>query len=238
MLKNWLKIAFINYKKNWLSTIINLFGLTIGLTGFMLILMHWNDEESYEKWNPKKNQIYGIQSYYKKDKGYGSNISIPMAERAAKLIPEVKDFVLFNSSGMGFKMTTKNKTVYQQEGLATSENFFNFFPFKLISGSFKNALKSENAVALSTTSAKNVFGRTNVAGESLKFNGKNYIVTAVYELPKENSLIKPEFIILAYEQMKNDKEAWGSFNYGCFFMLKKDADLVAVQNKLVKEVFE
>ncbi|KFF00510.1 hypothetical protein IX39_07645 [Chryseobacterium formosense] len=238
MLNNWLKIAFINYKKNWLSTIINLFGLTIGLTGFMLILMHWNDEESYEKWNPKKNQIYGIQSYYKKDKGYGSNISIPMAERAAKLIPEVKDFVLFNSSGMGFKMTTKNKTVYQQDGIATSENFFNFFPFKLISGSFKNALKSENAVALSTTSAKNVFGRTNVAGESLKFNGKNYIVTAVYELPKENSLIKPEFIILAYEQMKNDKEAWGSFNYGCFFMLKKDADLVAVQNKLVKEVFE
>lgn len=238
MLNNWLKIAFINYKKNWLSTIINLFGLTIGLAGFMLILMHWNDEESYEKWNPKKNQIYGIRSYYKKDKGYGSNISIPMAERAVKLIPEVKDFVLFNSSGMGFKMTTKNKTVYQQEGIATSENFFNFFPFKLISGSFKDALKSENAVALSTASAKNLFGRTNVAGESLKFNGKNYIVTAVYELPKENSLIKPEFIILAYEQMKNDKEAWGSFNYGCFFMLKKDADIVAVQNKLVKEVFE
>ena len=49
MLNNWLKIAFINYKKNWLSTIINLFGLTIGLTGFMLILMHWNDEESFEK---------------------------------------------------------------------------------------------------------------------------------------------------------------------------------------------
>ncbi|MFY1045998.1 FtsX-like permease family protein [Chryseobacterium sp. GP-SGM7] len=238
MLKNWLKIAFINYKKNWLSTIINLFGLTIGLTGFMLILMHWNDEESYERWNPKKDQIYGIQSYYKKDNGYGSNISIPMAERAAKLIPEVKDFVLFNSSGMGFKMTAKNKTVYQQDGIATSEHFFNFFPFKLISGSFKDALKSENAVALSTTSAKNIFGRTNVAGESLKFNGKNYIVTAVYELPKENSLIKPEFIILAYEQMKNDKEAWGSFNYGCFFMLKNNADIVAVQNKLVKEVFE
>lgn len=238
MLNNWLKIAFINYKKNWLSTLINLFGLTIGLTGFMLILMHWNDEESFEKWNPKKDQIYGIQSYYKKDNTYGSNISIPMGERAAKLIPEVKDFVLFSSSGMGFKMTTKNKTVYQQDGIATSENFFNFFPFKLISGSFKDALKSGNAVALSTTSAKNIFGKTNVAGESVKFNGKNYAVTAVYELPKENTIIKPEFIILAYEQIKNDKEAWGSFNYGCFFMLKNDADIVAVQNKLVKEVFE
>ena len=238
MLNNWLKIAFINYKKNWLSTIINLFGLTIGLTGFMLILMHWNDEESYERWNPKKDQIYGLQSYFKKDNVYGSTISIPLAERAAKLIPEVKDFVLFSSSGMGFKMTTKIKTVYQQDGMATSEDFFNFFPFKLISGSFKNALKSENAVALSTASAKNIFGKTNVAGESVKFNGKNYVVTAVYELPKENTAIKPEFVFLAYEQMKNDKKAWGAFNYGCFFMLKKDADVVAVQNKIIKEVFE
>lgn len=66
MLTNWLKIALINYKKNWLSTGINLFGLTIGLTGFMLILMHWNDEESYERWNPKKDHIYAFQSYSKK----------------------------------------------------------------------------------------------------------------------------------------------------------------------------
>jgi putative ABC transport system permease protein len=66
MLKNWLKIAFINYKKNWLSTFINLFGLTVGLTGFMLILMHWNDEESYEKWNPKKDNIYYFQTIIKR----------------------------------------------------------------------------------------------------------------------------------------------------------------------------
>jgi putative ABC transport system permease protein len=94
MLTNWLKIALINYKKNWLSTFINLFGLTIGLTGFMLILMHWNDEESYERWNPKKDNIYAFQSYSKKDKSYGNNISVPMAKRAKEVIPGVEDYVL------------------------------------------------------------------------------------------------------------------------------------------------
>lgn len=238
MLNNWLKIAFINYKKNWLSTIINLFGLTIGLTGFMLILMHWNDEESYEKWNPKKENIYAFQTHNKAENTYGNNISVPMAERAVKVIPEVKDFVLFNGSGMGYKMTTKTKTVYQGDGMSVSESFFNFFPFKLVSGSYKDALKGDKVIALSTKAAKNLFGKTNVAGETVKFDNRNYVVTAVYELPTENSQIKPDFIIAPFEQMKNDKEQWGNFNYGCFFMLSKNANIEAVQNKIVKDVFE
>lgn len=238
MINNWLKIAFINYKKNWLSTIINLFGLTIGLTGFMLILMHWNDEESFEKWNPKKDQIYAFQTYNKKENSYGNNISIPIAKRAKEVIPDIKDYVLFKSSGLGFKITTKSKTVFQEGGMNVSDNFFEFFPFKLVDGSYKNALKGGGDIALSTTTAKNLFGKTNVAGESLKFNNKNFVVTAVYELPKENSQIKPEFLLKPVEPMKNDEDQWGNFNYGCFFMLGKEADPLVVQQKIVKDVFE
>lgn len=238
MLNNWLKIAFINYKKNWLSTAINLFGLTVGLTGFMLILMHWNDEESFEKWNPKKDSIYYFQSYHKKENDYGNNIAVPMAKRAKEVIPGVEDYVLFNGSGIGLKMTTKYKTFYQQEGMTATESFFNFFPFKLVSGTYKNALKGEGVIALSTVAAKNLFGTTNAAGESVKFDGKNYVVTAVYELPKENSQIKPEFIINPVEQIKNDEKNWGNFNYGCFFMLKPGTDLSVLQQKFLKDIFE
>ncbi|AZA50524.1 ABC transporter permease [Chryseobacterium carnipullorum] len=238
MLNNWLKIAFINYKKNWLSTAINLFGLTVGLTGFMLILLHWNDEESFEKWNPKKDQIYYFQSYYKTDNSYGNNISVPMARRAKEVIPGVEDYVLFNGSGIGLKMTTKYKTAYQQEGMTGTESFFNFFPFKLVSGTYKNALKGEGVIALSTIAAKNLFGTTNAAGESVKFDGKNYVVTAVYELPKDNSQIKPQFIINPVQQIKDDEKNWGNFNYGCFFMLKKGTNIDDLQQKFLKEIFE
>ena len=238
MLQNWLKIAFINYKKNWLSTIINLFGLTIGLTGFMLILMHWNDEESYEKWNPKKENIYAFQTYHKADNSYGNNISYPMAERAAKVIPDVEDYVLINSSGLGTKMTTRYKTAYQQGGMSVSDSFFNFFPFRLVSGSYKDVLKNEGSIALSTSAAKNLFGKTNVAGENVKFDNKDYVVTAVYELPDENSQIKPEFLIKPFSQLKNDKDQWGNFNYGCFFLLKKNADPKVFESKFRKDVID
>jgi len=35
MIKNWLKIAFINYKKNGLSTLINVLGISVGLCIFL-----------------------------------------------------------------------------------------------------------------------------------------------------------------------------------------------------------
>lgn len=238
MLKNWLKIALVNYKKNALSTIINIFGLTVGLTGFMMILMHWNDEESYEKWNPKKDQIYAFQLYTKKDNAYGSTISYPMAFTASKKIPEVQDYVLFSSGGIGYKMTTKNRTTYQKDGLLSSESFFNFFPYKIISGETKDALKTETSIAISKQTAMKLFGKTNAAGESIKIENKEYIVTTVYELPEENTQIKPEFIINPVEQLKSDREHWSDFKYGALFMLKKGTNPTVFEQKFSKDIIE
>jgi putative ABC transport system permease protein len=51
----------------------------------------------------KKENIYAFQTHNKAENTYGNNISVPMAERAVKVIPEVKDFVLFNGSGWVIK---------------------------------------------------------------------------------------------------------------------------------------
>ncbi|WP_300675407.1 FtsX-like permease family protein [Soonwooa sp.] len=238
MFKNWLKIAFINYKKNWLSTCINLFGLTIGLTGFMLILMHWNDEESYEKWNPKKDNIYFFQAYYDANKNYGNNISLPLAENAIKRLPEIEDYALLQGSGYSTKMIANGKSTYIDEGYRVSQNFFNVFPYKLVAGSYTNALNNESSIAISTKAAMSLFGRTNVAGSNINVDNKNYVVTAVFELPKENSQIKPNYVALAYEQLKNDEGQWGNFNYACFFLLKQGSDPQVVQEKFKNQILK
>ena len=62
MIKNLLKIAFINYRKNWLSTIIDVLGLSVGLCVFLLIYIHWQDEKSYEQWLPDKENIYFVEN--------------------------------------------------------------------------------------------------------------------------------------------------------------------------------
>lgn len=237
MLNNWLKIAFINYKKNWLSTIINLFGLTVGLTGFMLILMHWNDEESFESWNPKKNEIYSAAFFYKKNKDYGSNISYPMAETGLKKIPEIQDYLLLAGTGSD-KFVTSQKSFYAENGFAVSKSFFKFFPFKCLAGSYQNIFETKTDIALSSELAQNLFGTQNPIGQKVKMSIGEFLVKAVYEIPKENSQLKPNYVLLGAQHFDADKDQWGNFNYGCFFMLKKGADPAVVERKFKTEVID
>jgi putative ABC transport system permease protein len=75
----------------------------------------------------KKENIYAFKLITKQKILMEIIFLFQWQKRAVKVIPEVKDFVLFNGSGMGRKMTTKNKTVYQGDGMSVSESFFNFF---------------------------------------------------------------------------------------------------------------
>jgi putative ABC transport system permease protein len=241
MLKNWLKIAFINYKKNWLSTFINLFGLTLGLTGFMLILLHWNDEASYEQWNPQKKDIYFLQQYYKTEDWTNNNMSYQMTKTATDELPEIEDFVMFAYDNTeGLMKTNSGKSQYVKQGESTSESFFNFFPFKLKFGSYKNALSDYNKIALSDKLSQQLFGDENPVGKELTLSDAKYIVTAVYTLPKGNSVVKPNYVVLS-QTMKDDRENikkgyqnWGNNSYQALVKIKPNSNIANVE----KDIFE
>ena len=96
MIKNWLKIAFINYKKSWLSTIINLLGLSLGLCIFLMVFIHWQDEKSYEQWIPNKENIYLVEN---SNSVFGNMVvsSYPELSVSKEEFPEIEDFVIANT---------------------------------------------------------------------------------------------------------------------------------------------
>ena len=122
MLRNWIKIALSNYKRNLLSTVINLFGLTIGLTGFMLILMHWQDEKSYEAWNPGKENIYFLENGMGKNFGIWSSSTQAEVRYGKEKVSGIEDYLLINPfqnmERVSFGSKTSNPVKY-----TTSDNF-------------------------------------------------------------------------------------------------------------------
>ena len=60
MLKNNLKIAIRNLLKNRIYTIINVLGLSIGIASSLLILLHVEDELSYDNYHSKGDNIYKV----------------------------------------------------------------------------------------------------------------------------------------------------------------------------------
>lgn len=241
MLKNWLKIAFVNYRKNALSTFINLFGLTVGLTGFMLILMHWNDEASYESWNPEKENVYFLQQYYKTEDWTNNNMSYQMTKTITEDLPEVEDFVMFGYDNTEGLMVAENgKSQYVKEGQPTSESFFKFFPFKLKYGSYKNVLSDYNKIALSDKLSQQIFGDENPVGKEITYADKKYLVTAVFEIAKGNTVVKPNFLFLS-QTMKDDIENikkgywnWGNNSYQALVKIKPGSNIA----KIEKDIFD
>ena len=60
MLKNYFKIAFRNLWRHRVFSGINLLGLAVGMSSFLLIFSYVSFERSYDAWNLKADRIYRI----------------------------------------------------------------------------------------------------------------------------------------------------------------------------------
>lgn len=238
MLKNWLKIAFINYRKNWLSTIINILGLSVGLCVFLLIFIHWQDEKSYEDWIPNKENIYFVENG---NAAFGimSSSSYPEMFVSKEKFSEIEDATILNDWGKQ-KLSFSDQSAYVS-GTASVDSFFRFFQFEKVAGNFQNALSDDGKIALSLETARILFGDDylNAIGKSVKndSNDKNYVVTAIYKLPQGNTVFRPDFIY-KNPYLDQSKDQWTSYSYNGFFKVKPRTDIKALEHKLSKQMQE
>ena len=102
MIKNYLKIAWRNLVRNKTYSLINIVGLAIGLSCFLLISLYVLDELSYDKFNTNADRIYRINS----DIRFGGN-EMKIAESSdmtgqimKKDYPQVEQYTrIFNNTG-------------------------------------------------------------------------------------------------------------------------------------------
>src|SRR5476649_2551184 len=134
MIKNYFKIAWRNFVRNKTFSIINILGLAIGLSCFLLISLYVLDELSYDKFNQKADRIYRINS----DILFGGSemnmaLSSDMtAQTMKKDYPEVEQYTrIFNNSGN--KLIRKGNAFINEYNVAhVDSTFFDVFTFPVV----------------------------------------------------------------------------------------------------------
>ena len=244
MLKNYFKVAWRNIKHHKAYSGINIFGLAIGIASCLLILQYVSFQLSYENFQVNKDHIYRVQQ----DRYDNGKLSTQWAAGAFGVgnafkdaIPEIKDYVKVVGNG---KVTTEvnNQPLKIEKVFFASSSFFNIFTYPLIAGDKNTALKEPNTAAISETTARQIFGTTNVVGKSLQLNrDKNYAITAVYKDAPVNTQLKPD-VLLSYAtfvKMTTDSSGNGPETAwewdGCltYLLLRNDANVAAVEKKFV-----
>jgi putative ABC transport system permease protein len=238
MVKNLFLIALRNFKKDVGFSLLNIFGLTIGITFSLFLIFYIRDEFSYDRYNKKADRIYRIVSYIKeKDKNTDWAITQgPLAATMQKDFPEVEDVVRFNGRERTlFKQGNNN--YYETKIYYVDSNVFKVFTANFIEGDPATALIEPNSIVISKTIAEKYFGKhTPAVGKTLKTVYDLYKVTAVIEDVPTNAHIRYDMLI-SMSTLKNNRGGngggnWGSFNYYTYALLKPGASPAGVTAKL------
>ncbi|WP_299671777.1 ABC transporter permease [uncultured Polaribacter sp.] len=233
MLKTWFKIFFRNSKKNWLNIIINVSGLSLGLVGLILVLLYFNEENSYDQWNPYKDEVYKVGHAFSDGQLFDDSTH-PEGSKSAEIIPEITDYLRMPSWYGSDLLKFDTKSVYTKKIVSSSPNFFEFFPHKIIEGNSKNILASKSAIVISDHIRKQLFGKNTALGKSIKIGLKDYIVSGVFNL-QESSTLAPQVIM--NRRINNSlKNNWGAFSNHTYYKIKKGVNIKEIENK-IQQVF-
>lgn len=227
MLRNYFKIALRNLFKNSVYSFINIFGLSVGLTCSMLIMLWVTDEVSFDNFHKHKESIYQI---YANGKGDGGAIStqsampLPVVE-ALKATERDVEFVASTDWGGDHLLSVDDKPIMKQ-GLYAGEDFLKIFSFNLTNGTAENALKDPKSIVLSKATAFALFGSEDVMGKIVRVdNHVDAVVTGIIDEVPTNSTLQFDFLlpfssfIESQEWVKNSLNNWGNNSFQIYVKL-------------------
>jgi putative ABC transport system permease protein len=236
MFKNYIKIAWRNVTKNKLVFLINIIGLSIGLTACLLMFIYIKSELSYDKFQNKGDRIARVIMEY----SFGDGTFNKGNYTSARVLPVFKnEFPEVESGTRVFNQTiliyAKENTYEEDNFVFVDSSFFNVLSgFKLIEGNPNDVLNGTNKIVLTRSSAKKYFGNENPIGKTLKLGiaQTEYEVTGISEDCPQNSQVKYN-VLASFQNMKNAREdTYWNANYTTYLLLKQPGGLAALQDKI------
>ncbi|MFS4454721.1 ABC transporter permease [Maribacter sp. 2304DJ31-5] len=248
MFKNYLKIAWRNLMKNKLSSFINIFGLTLGISICIVILIFVRYESTFDAFHEKSNETFRVVQHNKLPNGtlYWNTTAYPLAEALRNDFPEV-DVVTQIAGPVSriFKIedSFKNENLFEDPGVLFVDNYYpKTFDVEWLAGDKNTALKETASVVLTERLAKRYFGLSaanyqNALGKTILLQSKDPLtVTGVIKNPKGNADHQYNMLI-PYEFFKINNpyfsENWsGNYQGTTFVVLNETVQKASFESKI------
>lgn len=236
MLYNYLLTTLRSIAKRKGFTLLNVFGLSIGLAASLLILQYVKDELSFDDFHANRKNIYRVEfdAYRDGKQIFKCATAFPKVAPMLKAdFPEVEDATrLYLRYGGG--VIRYNETAIKEDNLFQAEqNFFSIFSYPLISGVAK--LDQPNTAIVEQETARKYFGDADPIGKRIKFgDNEEYEITGVMQSP-ENSHLRFTFLF-SYPTLitlwgEDFNTAWGWYDFYNYVLLKPGSSPGALEAK-------
>ncbi|HEY4109153.1 ABC transporter permease [Puia sp.] len=221
MFRNFLKLTVRQLIRQKSFTLINILGLTVGLSSCILIGLFITDELSYDTFHTQAPRIvratmeYGSAGRTSTTAVTGTKVG-PQLKRS---FPEVREYVrTYKATRM---IGVGDKSFKEPQFLYADTAFFSVFSFPLLSGN-PHSLANPGQLMITRRAALKYFGTTDVIGKTLRVEyTTNYAIAGVLKDPPGNSQIQFDFVTDFTRLPQAAKEDWFSANWYTYFLLNR-----------------
>jgi putative ABC transport system permease protein len=225
MLKQNFKQSLRVIKKDKFHSLLNIFGLAIGLCCCLLVLLFVQNELSYDKHHEKLNRIYryGVNMTIGGVNSTQATSNIAVGPLLQSEIPEIEEYVRFLNPGNAL-MEANGKSFYENNLQMTDNSIFRTFTIPFITGNAETALREPDTIVLTEKMATKYFGDIDPLGKEMVMENQSiFTITGVIENIPDNSHLQFDALVSlkSYLQTLNIDEIYTprALGGGMYFQL-------------------
>ena len=233
MFKNHLKTAFRQLFRHKIIMLINILGLSVGISCFIITSLTLIHELNFDKYHKNSKRIYRLINEFNDEgkQNFYSGCPAPLKNVIDEEISGIERTVRFGVMQSYTIVSLNEKQFHNLNITLTDPEFLKIFDVGFIEGDPNSALSDIHSVVLTKSLALKIFGKTNVVGKYLiitEAKPLEYLVTGIIEDMPENSSIS--FDCLCPFPKGDDK--WSTWNYSTYVLLSKEANIESVTRNL------
>ncbi len=253
MFKNYFKIAFRNFWRHKVFSLIKVLGLSIGISASLVIYLIVHYEFTFDKFEKDGGSIYRVST----DMKFAGN-TISFAGVPSPLPDAARHEMIGLDLVAGFHLAEGGKVTIQRSGseqavdfknqpdiIYADSNYFALVPYRWLAGSPRTSLNEPFKVVLTEQRAKTYFPSTNysdIIGKRIVYDDSiTTTVAGIVKMPEQNTdFIFKEFIsnaTIPNSGLKDNYgwENWSSVNTNSqmFVRLAKGRSPASIKSQLI-----
>ncbi|HZX58224.1 MAG TPA: ABC transporter permease [Mucilaginibacter sp.] len=247
MIRNYLKIAIRQLRKQKMYAAIKIGGFALGIAACLLIALYIRDEMSYDRSYPDTDRIYRVIGYYN-DNGNlskGTDFPAPMAKALKADFPEVEKSgelmpnSLFDKAGSNeVRPADKLQNTYEEGFTYADQGLLDILKLPMVYGKAENALKEPLTMVISKRKADKYFPGQDPVGKVMFLNNDQahpYRIGGVMaNIPETSHLHKFDFLLTmkGVEFYPGEQNNWNASNYPDYIKLHPGTNIAQFEKKM------
>ena len=228
MIKNYFRTALRSLTRNGAISLLNVFGLSVGMTAAILIFLWVQNETSFDSYHPDAARIYRVTSHVNAAQWTWAATPPPLAPVVRATLPQVEAVACITQS-YNTILRINNELIAEKKSAFVDSSWFRLFHYDVVAGSLDEFLHNPYSLILTESTAKKYFGNKNPIGLSIHKDSLDYKIAAIVRNSPANSSFQCDVLIpmqalLLNPLRRKQAQQWGGYSYLTFLKLRPDVN--------------